>query len=554
MVAILHKTFSRTSSNIKWNYVAAGSVFLLAAVLAFHNLEYGPRPRHDAGAVMTLARTLAEDGVYAGRNSDGYQTFGAVQSVGPTVVIPMALSFKLFGVGLVQARLVMAVYLLLTLAVFFQVGREMFETGVALLAVALLLGSQSAQYLFYGRQVLGEVPALGFLLGGWLAWSRGMRTGQHWLYPIAGLLIGAAIVTKSQYLIIGFGTLTVLSVLELLYFRQGHFKTLVVVALVTLACVGAWSVCQMLYFGVDTFLENAAKMRQLAASTAGFDRHTTLEALKFILGPGSGYFYYFWGFTALIYIGVLSIRRTRDGLVLAFLLIASVLGLSYFLFWAIPWTGYVVLPAALAALFVSRLWHDIFSYFTISWHGLWTELRQSRLAGNSLALVALITLAMLICVPLLNQVRLHVLSHDIGPYQVATFLQERVEKDLVIETWERELGVFTDHRYHFPDQSLYGPALRALWRGGPRDYALGEDYFLENWPSYVVIGGHAKWTGVYDTEFIAENGYLVATFGEGLWEYDIYRLRPPLSSTPEEILNTNTGVYAPRPNLICSEE
>jgi hypothetical protein len=71
MVAILHKTFSRTSSNIKWNYVAAGSVFLLAAVLAFHNLEYGPRPRHDAGAVMTLARTLAEDGVYAGRNSDG---------------------------------------------------------------------------------------------------------------------------------------------------------------------------------------------------------------------------------------------------------------------------------------------------------------------------------------------------------------------------------------------------------------------------------------------------------------------------------------------------
>ena len=66
-------------------------------ILVFYNLGINPRPWHDEGANLGLARTLAEDGVYASRNSDGYQTFGAVQSIGPTVVVPVAISHKLFG-------------------------------------------------------------------------------------------------------------------------------------------------------------------------------------------------------------------------------------------------------------------------------------------------------------------------------------------------------------------------------------------------------------------------------------------------------------------------
>src|SRR6476620_1475724 len=77
--------------------------------LIFYNLGTNPRPWHDEGTYLDLARTLAEDGVYAVRNSDGYQTFGAIQSVGPTVIVPIALSFKLFGTGIIQGRAVTAI-------------------------------------------------------------------------------------------------------------------------------------------------------------------------------------------------------------------------------------------------------------------------------------------------------------------------------------------------------------------------------------------------------------------------------------------------------------
>ena len=77
------------------NWVRWGKVFFLAVAvispfLIYYNLGINPRSWHDEGASLTFGRTLAEDGVYAMRNSDGYQTFGPVQSIGPTVILPIA--------------------------------------------------------------------------------------------------------------------------------------------------------------------------------------------------------------------------------------------------------------------------------------------------------------------------------------------------------------------------------------------------------------------------------------------------------------------------------
>ena len=63
------------------------------------------------------------------------------------------------------------------------------------------------------------------------------------------------------------------------------------------------------------------------------------------------------------------------------------------------------------------------------------------------------------------------------PNRVADLLNEKIDRSAVIETWERELGVLTDHRYHFPDQSLLAQTDSFIYHGGDRNYALGARYF-----------------------------------------------------------------------------
>jgi 4-amino-4-deoxy-L-arabinose transferase-like glycosyltransferase len=499
---------------------------LAAPLLVFYNLQYAPRTWHDEGAAMSVARTLVEDGVYAVRASDGYQTFGPIQSVGPTVLLPVALSFRLFGIGLVQGRLVMAFFTLATLATLYAVGLRLFDRPTALLAVALLLGSPAARFLWFGRQVLGEVPALGFFLGGWLAWLQGVRSGRRWLNGLAGLLIGAAMITKSSYILIGFGTLALLALLDVTYYRQRNLREVVAIGLVALACVAAWWGWQIFYFGMDTFRQNSEAMRRLGSSTTGLDAHLLFTALKFLLGADAGYFYFFWGIPALLYAGLWSLRREREGFLLAALLIFTLLWLGYYL-WSVPWLSYLFVPGAVSALFVAKLGRDLLGGVGVPRPLLWSEVRQGRPGKAVLSLMALLGLGLMIGAPLLAVVRVHVWARDEGPQRVAAFLSETVHDGAVIETWERELAILTDHTYHFPEQRLLVEAHAALYRGGNRDYRLGAAYFQKHRPSFVVVGWFARWLEIYDADFLAAHADLLTTIGEGDLRYEVYRLHGP---------------------------
>jgi 4-amino-4-deoxy-L-arabinose transferase-like glycosyltransferase len=545
-----HDLLSRLSKWVlqgaKWERIALVILIVVAPFLLFYNLQYNPRPWHDEGTALSLSKTLAMDGIYAVRSLDDYQTYGAAQSVGPTVLMPIAWSFRLFGIGLVQGRLVTASYALLTLALFYRCGLQLFGRRAALLAVVFLLASQAVGYFMYGRPVLGEVPALGFFLGGWLAWSRSVRHEQKWLDWIAGLLIGAAMVTKSQYIVLGTGTLVLLAVLDRFFYRQGRFKSIVLVGIVSLACVAAWFGWQVAYFGLDTFARNLANIRQLAKSASNFSLHWGIEALKFLFGSGSGYFYFFWGIPALIYVGFSCIRRSKESLVLAFLFLFTCLWLCYYTLGTIPWPRYALPALAISALFVGKLYHDLAHGLIHSLRDTWTELRQSSSSSLNLTpstmmslgtFVALITMALLTGYQLQRTIRMDVLD-TVGqenafvltppqlrsPYKLAAFLNEEIDKQSVIETWDQELDVLTDHRYHFPDQSLLVRTHAATYQGASRDYVLGSDYFNAVRPSYVVVGWYARYIQVYDPQFLREHGALLATIGDGEWRYDVYKL------------------------------
>ena len=530
----------------RWEIAVLAVLIVMAPFLAFYNLDRNPRPWHDEGSYLSLAKTLVQDGVYAVRSSDGYQTFGAVQSVGPTVLLLVVLSFKLLGIGLLQGRIVAGAFILLTLGVFYTVGHTLFGRRTAIFAVILLLASQGVGFLLYGRPVFGEVPALGFLLAGWLVWARGVKANHWWLYLLSGLLVGAAMVTKTQYVIVGFGTLGLLFVLDLAYYRLGIFKSVVVVGAIAAMCVAAWWLWQVSYFGMAEFQANAAKMGELASQTTGFHLQNTIEAVKTLVGPGTGYLYFFWGFPALIYGGFLCIRRVKYSEILAFPLLFACVWLAYYTFWIIPWSRYLLPAAAITGLFVAKLANDFLEAFWTSRQALWDDLRRglpthTALGPNAFAslgtLVALLTLASLTGYHLQRIIRLDVLDKvgsesalvvsppQLGtPDRLANFLNANINKDAVIETWERELGILTDHNYHYPDQSLLARADSYIYRGGERDYVLGAEYFERVSPAYVIEGWYARFNQIYDIDYIQAYGTLVVTFGDGVWRYDVYRL------------------------------
>jgi hypothetical protein len=176
---------------------------LLAAVIAwasFYNLANYPVLWWDEAIFSETAANLAEHGRYAFtvQSPDQLSDLDFRISVGPTIILPVALAYQLLGVGLVQGRLVAGFYLVFAFLALFLAGRRLFGPGAAWLAVVLAL--VGTDVIYWGRSVLGDVPALGlFLCGLWLL-SRGLEEPESgWPLFLGGLSLGLAFNAKEFY-------------------------------------------------------------------------------------------------------------------------------------------------------------------------------------------------------------------------------------------------------------------------------------------------------------------------------------------------------------------
>jgi 4-amino-4-deoxy-L-arabinose transferase-like glycosyltransferase len=524
MITVLRQSQLFRTLIVKREFFVYLAVVAIAGVLACYNLGGSPRTWQDEGGTLLIARTLVENGVYAIRSSEGYQTFGSIQSVGPTVILPIALSFKLFGVGLLQGRLVMAVWLILTVVAFYSLSRELFGLQTAVLAVLVLLSFPSGA-LMLGRQALGEVPALGFMLLGCIAWLRAARANNFGYYAIAGLLLGLSAVTKGQFIAMIFGMLGVCSILQLWFYKRSIFPIVLMGSIVGM-CVAAWIGWQIYYFGFATFQANSAKMSELAKVTLGLNKSNTIIALKYLIGTDSNHFFYFLGMPSIAYaISYYYFNRAKDDMIIVVgLILFMLLCLAYYTFWIIPVPIYAFAPSAVASLFVAKLLSDLISACKVlpSTSRLNSIKTASELPLLRMALILIIS--SMLGFSISREISENVFNSDPGPQQVGAFLKQNVPGTAIIETWEREIGILTSHTYHYPDQILLKDTQGKIFRGIQNSYALGSDYFQATKPDYLVVGWYARHTELYDTIYLAEHACLVSAFGDGEWRYDIYRL------------------------------
>ncbi|MFQ3633985.1 ArnT family glycosyltransferase, partial [Roseiflexus sp.] len=216
----------------------AAGLFVLLLLAGLWNLE-GPEFWWDEGWTLSVARTFVERGHY-GRLLDGQLAPNGLEA-SPIVTLPIALSFQIFGVGLWQGRLVSLICAAAAVALIFLLAARAYNNTVAwgTVGVLLLLSAHpQLNALLIGRQVLGEMPMLLFLTGGYLCLDAALRNRVLWIVP-ASVLWSLALMAKAQTFPFWFVSLAGATVAALLL-RRWHAAALAAGGAVLTFLVRPW--------------------------------------------------------------------------------------------------------------------------------------------------------------------------------------------------------------------------------------------------------------------------------------------------------------------------
>lgn len=174
-------------------------IFLALFVIGTWKLSASPATWFDEGINIGIAQSLVQHGVYnLPVGPEQYVTMKQfLITTNYPVLLPVALSLKLFGTGLAAARVPMVAYLFLFVLAAYLLVRRIAGEAAALWTAALIV--MFVPFYGNGKDVLGEVPGLFFLLSALLVlpdeWDVVRLLG-------AGLLLGLSIATKPFFLLV----------------------------------------------------------------------------------------------------------------------------------------------------------------------------------------------------------------------------------------------------------------------------------------------------------------------------------------------------------------
>lgn len=212
-------------------YSVFGLILLGVLVVSFSTLTTKPRLWIDEAKSIELARSFLKFGKLDIETAPGEFTgFPEIlQSTGYPVTVPLAIFFKLFGYGLVQARIYMLIWMVIVLSTTFIVARRLFGDWLALGSVLLI--ATFASFHDSGRTVVGEIPGFVFLLFGIYFWL--IRSNYFW----TGLWWGLAVVAKPSVYTWIIPTICLVLLLE----KKNFLKRMSAVAIGMLPAALGWA-------------------------------------------------------------------------------------------------------------------------------------------------------------------------------------------------------------------------------------------------------------------------------------------------------------------------
>ncbi len=478
----------------------------------------------DEGWTLSVARNWVERGHY-GRLLDGQLAPPGLEA-SLVVTAPIALSMRLFGVGIWQGRLFGVLCMLVAFALLYYLALRLYSRPVALgtLAVLLLTPMHPLMHaLLLGRQVLAEMPMLFYLLGGYVCLLLALRRSRWFLLP-AVLLGGIGMSSKLQA--IPFWVVSLLAPLAVALLRRRWRIAGLLAALLT-GSVAVWQLMPWLQAGL--LQGHTLRPRPLVGllDVTAFVPLWVARArsLSELLGFGwpslLGVCYALWRWWS---------RRGRiaydEGVETVRLALLAFAGswMAWFALLSVGWPRYLFPATFVASMFTAALLYELTDRF--NWRHLLPRagaaIRERRLDRRSSgALLALLFIAATVPLTLGTVYRGYWVETSDALFQTAQFLNTRTPPNALVETYESELHFVLERRYHYPPDQIHVELTRRTYLDQP----VPIDYDpLESAADYLVIGPFGRMWQLYDPAVAAGRFRLVERYGE----YAIYeRVRQP---------------------------
>jgi 4-amino-4-deoxy-L-arabinose transferase-like glycosyltransferase len=493
------------------------ALLAVAAGLLVPNLDTYPATWFDEGWWLQIPRNLVVHGRYAPLSGGEFRPTDTVVLISPAFYLPVAAAFKLFGVGLLQARLVIAVQFLMAAALLFVVARRLYQAPAALLALALFVFVQPDDYwtapLLYGRQMMAEVPALMWWLAGtywWLRWRDSERPGHAML---AGASLATCAAVKPQFGIVLVPTLLIMAAAEWWMRRRlppaAWFVPAAMVATAALhvillvALLGPGDFARLLTGFVEasgpqvrTFLQPSTVRRGLGLAARSSYVLLLLPAVAYAL-------------VRLTSGREIDLRRALPAVYVAVWLgwfIAATPGWNRY---ALPAVALGVIPVAGAVGAVMRT-----AVRRPAAHGFAT------LAARAPQVAAVAFVATLVGQQAATLARGILQPPPPDAQRMTSYLEAQVPIDAVIATWEWPLAFLAgEHRFLMPPTPVLNSVIArnefgVPWASPPFDLA-------QQRVDYVAVGWFSRWSGVFPQEYLDNHCDLAYRAGD----YELYRVR-----------------------------
>jgi len=495
--------------------VFAGLLFLVALTI---NLDRAPATLWDEGWTLSVARNWVELGHY------GKLLLGEKAPAGLQLAVPVtglvALAFKCFGIGLVQARLVIAFYLVAALAFLFYLAWRFYDWRIAVGSILVLLvcsGNRFMHPLIMGRQVFGELPALFFLTAGYVCF---LWAGERSRVFLVGSILfwGLALNTKAQVLPFLVVSLSVPLVVAAL---RRRWKSVV---LFGAGLLGSALLGHLLESIVSRFLAPNPPWASGLVLTIGlvldpFRRFITILTTLEVGLPTLLALLWFINDSKLDR----DLKSHLGAVRFAFFLLVG----SWFAWWELfstGWTRYLFPPAFLASIFVSAMFHEWTDGFRIR-KLLWntaTNLIHRKTSWRDIRVLAVFFLVVWSSVHTLMALNEGLFQKtNIPLFQTVEYLNTATSSRAVIETYESELFFFLHRRYHYPPDQLHVEWVRREDLSESR--VINYDPLSAD-PDYLVVGIWCRYYKCYDSVVNDRSFKLVKVFGP----YQIFeRIREP---------------------------
>lgn len=480
---------------------------IVTAPCFFYGIESWPVFFYDEGYFGQIAKNTARYGVYASRFFDGYTP--AQLSVGPVVLLPVAAVYELFGIGIWQSRVLIALSGVCCLLLAYKLAQALsgqFAACVAWFAI-------TTQILFFSRGLFGEVPAICFCFAGLWCWYRAMQRTSLVSAVCAGLAFGMMLVAKPQMAILlpAFGLATVAN---WLHYHCFSARTMFVMWLVLPVPFILSIIFQAVNLGWTAY-GNYILLDLLSSSGASV--FPNQKGMIFGSQDAAGA----WvalavGIPCLIWQCYKARERTPRGLLLGTIATGTAISLCWYLFLSPGWPRYGVASYTLIAFLGALTSAD-----AVNWIYRRRSLRFQQSLAQIFGLTSAGTLSLLQII--------YMPQSSVGAIDISKSIDSTVQQGELIETYEWPVDFLTNQFYHHPSLIDHNPRVIKFIFEEATEVPTYEFWKFE--PRYLVNGPMGKLMRAYPQAVLARCGTLVASSGD----YQLYRLRDKACFTEPQL-------------------